>query len=351
MTPHLHFSIHDERRPHPSGPIGFSVRPTPMDGVALGDGDESKCLASSNGGPPVARVVSPLDGAEFRAMTNSVSLRARITGGARPMRVTWTSDLEPRRPLFSQTVFGDGGSIPIVFRARGPHRIRLEVEDALHRRSADEVSIMITNNPPSVAIERPAVGFRVPVNDRVVLRGRSFDWEAGGALRENQLTWFVDDAAIATGHLAEILPDTLAPGLRLLRLVGNDGETTATDETTFEIVAPATNLAPRVRILSPSNGETFMPILRETGTDRFVQPLTLRGEAVDPETGPVPPDRLVWLVTGPDGTIEAGRGATLTHHLRAPGFVRVPFEIRLEASDAAGQVGFDTAIVSLDFLI
>lgn len=40
--PHLHFSIHDKDRG------GMSVRPTPMDGQSLNDGDDGKCICSSN---------------------------------------------------------------------------------------------------------------------------------------------------------------------------------------------------------------------------------------------------------------------------------------------------------------
>lgn len=40
--PHLHFSIHDEKNDKKS------VRPTPMDGQSLNDGDKGRCIGSSN---------------------------------------------------------------------------------------------------------------------------------------------------------------------------------------------------------------------------------------------------------------------------------------------------------------
>jgi|GEM_PF-2513713 len=53
---HLHFSVHDQTVPFPgfsgTGPSGIirgsSVRPTPLDGVRLGDGDSGACVTSSN---------------------------------------------------------------------------------------------------------------------------------------------------------------------------------------------------------------------------------------------------------------------------------------------------------------
>ncbi|HET9312910.1 MAG TPA: peptidoglycan DD-metalloendopeptidase family protein [Nitrospira sp.] len=45
---HLHFSIHDRNIPHPNSPYGASVRPTPMSGVRLEDGDSGTCVRSTN---------------------------------------------------------------------------------------------------------------------------------------------------------------------------------------------------------------------------------------------------------------------------------------------------------------
>ncbi|HEY8171243.1 MAG TPA: peptidoglycan DD-metalloendopeptidase family protein, partial [Candidatus Limnocylindria bacterium] len=45
---HLHFSIHDQQLPHPGLKYGPSIRPSPMDGRALGDGDSGTCVRSTN---------------------------------------------------------------------------------------------------------------------------------------------------------------------------------------------------------------------------------------------------------------------------------------------------------------
>ena len=45
---HLHFSIHDRQIVVPGVPYGGSVRPTPMNGVTLEDGESGKCVCSTN---------------------------------------------------------------------------------------------------------------------------------------------------------------------------------------------------------------------------------------------------------------------------------------------------------------
>jgi murein DD-endopeptidase MepM/ murein hydrolase activator NlpD len=45
---HLHFSIHDRQIPFPNVDRGGSVRPTPLSGVRLEDGDSGTCVCSNN---------------------------------------------------------------------------------------------------------------------------------------------------------------------------------------------------------------------------------------------------------------------------------------------------------------
>jgi hypothetical protein len=48
LMDHLHFSIHDQKIPFPGSEFGGSVRPTPMSGVTLEDGDSGTCVWSTN---------------------------------------------------------------------------------------------------------------------------------------------------------------------------------------------------------------------------------------------------------------------------------------------------------------
>lgn len=49
LMKHLHFSIHDQKVPHPNEPTyGASLRPSSLSGATLGDGDNGKCVCSDN---------------------------------------------------------------------------------------------------------------------------------------------------------------------------------------------------------------------------------------------------------------------------------------------------------------
>lgn len=90
---HLHFSIHDQTAPFPGASRGASVRPTPMDGVTLGDGDSGTCVLSSNR----ERRPPPLDDAEFvRQQVPSKMRPLERTNASVTMRnsgpTTWTAN-------------------------------------------------------------------------------------------------------------------------------------------------------------------------------------------------------------------------------------------------------------------
>jgi hypothetical protein len=58
---HLHFCLHDRQIPFSGVDIGGSVRPTPLSGVTLEDGDDSTCVRSTNAetiGNPVKEISS-----------------------------------------------------------------------------------------------------------------------------------------------------------------------------------------------------------------------------------------------------------------------------------------------------
>ncbi|MGB5658446.1 MAG: peptidoglycan DD-metalloendopeptidase family protein [Thermoanaerobaculia bacterium] len=75
---HLHFSIHDQTAPSGNPQRGLSVRPTPMDGTALGDSGSGTCVLSSNR----ERRPPPLDNAEFVRQTVPATLSPFEQGAA-----------------------------------------------------------------------------------------------------------------------------------------------------------------------------------------------------------------------------------------------------------------------------
>jgi murein DD-endopeptidase MepM/ murein hydrolase activator NlpD len=78
---HLHFSIHDRELTHPNVSYGRSVRPSPLSGTSLGDGDSGRCVASNN--------VERFPGLEFRPTV--VNFGSVAEGDSRTLTVTATN--------------------------------------------------------------------------------------------------------------------------------------------------------------------------------------------------------------------------------------------------------------------
>lgn len=75
---HLHFSIHDQTLASGNPQRGMSVRPTPMDGTALGDSGSGTCVLSSNR----ERRPPPLDDADFLNQSVPSTLKPFESGAA-----------------------------------------------------------------------------------------------------------------------------------------------------------------------------------------------------------------------------------------------------------------------------
>jgi murein DD-endopeptidase MepM/ murein hydrolase activator NlpD len=82
---HLHFSIHDRHLPNPhSGGLGASVRPTPMSGVRLDDGDSGTCVRSTN----IEHVGNPMiELTDFAGQNWLITPAAAAVGEAPPRNI------------------------------------------------------------------------------------------------------------------------------------------------------------------------------------------------------------------------------------------------------------------------
>jgi hypothetical protein len=250
VIPHLHFSIHDQTRPHPSGELtlsgiqkGISVRPTLMDGVHLEHDDQSTCLASSNGGVPSIAILQPNPLDTIPTSTVAQALSTSVTGGARPVTISWTSNREIKNPISS----GPDLLQTYVFRVPGRQILTATVSDALGRTGRASVAVDVQNSPAIVSIvspaDVPAGGSSFASNERVPLHGRTWDPDTGEPLRESQVFWFLDGEtrAFATEHRGRIEPGTLSVGRHRIRFVGNDNGTEIEAEHTFEITPAVSN--------------------------------------------------------------------------------------------------------------
>ena len=87
---HLHFSIHDRAITRPGIPWGGSVRPTPMNGVRLEDGDSGTCVRSTNIEYPGDKPV--IEPSSFAGQNWVITPAATAVGAVAPSRIqdqTW----------------------------------------------------------------------------------------------------------------------------------------------------------------------------------------------------------------------------------------------------------------------
>jgi hypothetical protein len=85
LMDHLHFAIHDQHIPYSGSASGASVRPTPMDGMTLEDGDGGTCIRSTN------REVRPM-----KEVTNYAVQNWLITPSARAVNENVTNTRDQR---------------------------------------------------------------------------------------------------------------------------------------------------------------------------------------------------------------------------------------------------------------
>lgn len=350
--PHLHFSIHNQSRPHSSGTTlnsglvkGISVRATPMDGFRLRDGDESTCVHSTNGGPPIISITSPISFQRINTSVEAAGLFATVAGGALPLNVLWTSSRELRNPI-SRGLTGSH-----VFREPGRHVITVTVTDALGRTDSDTVLVDVINSLANVSIVRPEIGERIPVNEVVLLHGRTRDPDTSTPLPERDVTWYLDGSTTAnsTGHNGVIGANSLSIGMHRVRFEGVDGGTPISDEHTFEITAAVADRAPVVRIIQPADDSTLW--VTENDSTGYYRPVQLVGVADDPEDGPLSGTDLVWTIIDVEDLEETiGTGERLNHNFYARGSFGTFYRVILTATDSAGNTSQATIVLTIPVL-
>jgi len=192
-----------------------------------------------------------------------------------------------------------------------------------------EVSrLAVSANAPTVEIISPTRG--AFVGDSLTLAWTADDPD-GDDLRYNIL--YSPDAgeswlALATGHTATslTLTDTSElvagePAAGRLRVVASDGVHTG-DDTVADLTVQ--NHPPQLTIHSPAAGEAFA----------LGESVVVRAEALDPDDGPLGPERIQWSLDGAMIDVEALGGNALDIVLAdlPPG----THSVQLEAEDADG---------------
>jgi hypothetical protein len=234
----------------------------------------------------------PVNGARPRAGA-PVELRGRavdsVQGELPGTALAWTSGLQG--PL------GTGSPLSVTLR-EGSHELTLQATSAAGKRASASVRVEVEpatpNQPPVVTLTSPQDGASLDQAGPFVLSGSANDPE-DGALRGPALTW-TSDAAGVLGTGASLTVSMLPLGPQTLTLSAVDsGGLTARASVRVTVYEPGQNRPPTVKVLAPVQGAFFA-----VGTL-----LTLRGEATDPEDGPLTGTRLVWT-SDKDGALGTG---------------------------------------------
>lgn len=297
------------------------------------------------GGPTaVAQVAAPF--------ALSVSVQDAEDGPATCCEVTLRS---------SETADGDGGVIgagtgpgmrvETTFATLGQRTVTATATDSHGATATATIVIDAQNTPPQVFSDQPYLGQTFYRGLPGKLRAGSFDPnEPGQALPCDALVWTSSDPEdpdpLGAGCVVDV--EFGRSGLRLLTLTGTDshgGQDTHT--VSVNVLEPPDNLPPVTNILSPASG-TVSPI----------EPLTLSGEAADPEGGEVV--SMTWDLTRMYDPATGRGGQVLPVTPRADGTWAVAdtvrawatgcmiderVRLRLRATDAEGAVGADFLVL------
>ncbi len=359
---HLHFSIHNQSLSHPddrtvaggSMPRGRSIRLRPFEDTALGDDDESSCIASSQGGELTARIVAPIAGSRTTQI-DPVGLTAEISGGVHPIEITWSSNLEARNPIHTEYAREDRSNGNFYFfRTQGLHTITVLVEDAVGRSAQDTLNILVENSPATIEIVSPEAMERFSIDEAVILQGRSRDPETNRPLSDSNVRWELLETGelLSTGHSAAIASGRLSADRHSVRFIGQDTGTEIAMEREFEIVNEGAPARPFVAITEPSDGTVFWT--DTINPDSGFQSARIRfvGSARAADRSRISDDNLVWHAENAEGErFELGTGSILVARLDVGSSGSARYNLYLTASDAGGQTRTVQVAVFINSLI
>ncbi|MEA2425706.1 MAG: hypothetical protein QOH13_2116 [Thermoleophilaceae bacterium] len=264
--------------------------------------------------PRLIRIEQPTDGSALdKGGAITFSAFVYDDGAGTPAPVTWTTE--------DGTVIGTGDTISTASLSYGTHTVTARTSVGGVALS-DRVRLTITNTAPSVRIAQPADGSTFFQNERVPLTGESGDInqpESGNRLREEQVSWYLDQSAtpFATGHSATFDPSGVPVGTHTITFRGvDDAGATATAAITVHVAPPSANPPPTVAITSPANGAT-KPTCCEDPPGQFYAEFDFQADVSDPNGDPL---TYTWTETVlPGGTPQ------LRSTVEDPGTQRVYF--------------------------
>ncbi|MHB8872317.1 MAG: PKD domain-containing protein [Myxococcaceae bacterium] len=279
-------------------------------------------------GPPLARIVSPADGAALSGPGPHLLLGEATDaedGVVAADRVTWSSDRDGTLA---------SGTAASAMLSVGVHRLSLDALDSGGLSARAQVTVTVVqgstvDQPPAAAIDQPAPGAFFDQGQAITLRGHATDPE-DGALTGGALGWTSDKAGVL-GSGVQVVFSGAALGTHRIVLTATDRTGhSAYASVDITVVPPGTNRPPAVAIQFPLDGAQLT----------VGAALSLRGTATDPEDGPLSGAALAWT-SSRDGALGTGSPlpASLTQGVHT---------LTLKATDSLGAFASAQLTVSVN---
>lgn len=205
--------------------------------------------------------------------------------------------------------------------------------------------VKVENSIPVVGITSPMSGDSFFTNSIIDLlgtssdRGRHLIGNTDGSLEANQVTWYVDNTVIGTGHSSSLNVTSLAltAGTHTIRFEGNDGSAIGEDSVSITILEPEpeVNNAPIASITSHQDNEQSLGTI-VNGNDRIAQ-VTFKGTGNDAEDGVLPSSSLSWAIKNSGGTVLATNTGSEILGLLSGSCAGIKYLIELTATDSKGK--------------
>lgn len=278
--------------------------------------------------PPYVTILGPSDGTAVASAAVPLVFEAQAEDREGPVEITWQSDLVG--------LLGHGPTVTRSGLRSGRHQVVATAVDSRGWTATDRIVVEVANTPPQATLLQPTPGARIYRGQRLHLSASSYDLDLAGRLPEEGISWTIDGAPVAEGHLTSVAPGTLSLGAHELSLIASDGDDTVTESITLWVDADPPNLPPSVVITAPISGG--LGDVEGQDAIGWYRTATLLGKAHDPEDGELGGESLQWYVAGPGAGPQAvGTGTVTTVRLYAPACGDNQQIIQLVATDAQGQ--------------
>jgi hypothetical protein len=286
------------------------------------------------GEPPTIDITGPTSGSSYSRRSSNIQFTADVVDPEnKEVTVTWRSDVSG--------VLGTGNPLTVNTgsMAYGTHVVTARARDPQGNSATDTVTVVITNDPPSVDLFFPMPG-EFCVGESIPFRATVIDLnEPGATLPDSRVAW-----RVGTGS-------TFATGKSVSHAFASTGNVQvivrATDElglwdedwVNLGIESCATDQPPSVAITTPASAYVeFTYDGYDEGRGMWYKDVTLVGSAIDPEDGTLTGSALTW--TTDQSSLQnavLGQGTSLTARLYSDNCPGTTHTITLTVIDSGGH--------------